>query len=48
VLQDKSRDACSLVSKEEIESVQAAPVNDVKNSEHSDEFLLFGQLRTAL
>ena len=30
------RDACNLLSKEEVESVQAAPVNDVKSSEHSD------------
>jgi len=30
------RDACSLVSKEEVEAVQGAPVNDVKSSEHSD------------
>ena len=30
------RDACSLVSKEEIESVQAAPVNETKSSEHLD------------
>jgi hypothetical protein len=38
-----TRDACSLVSKEEVESVQAAPVNDVKNSEHSDEFFRVAQ-----
>ena len=37
------RDACSLISKEEIESVQAAPVNDVKNSEHSDGLFLVVQ-----
>ena len=30
------RDACSLVSKEEVESVQAAPVNETKSSERSD------------
>jgi hypothetical protein len=37
------RDACSLVSKGEVESVQGAPVNDVKNSEHSDEFFRVAQ-----
>jgi hypothetical protein len=30
------RDACSLVSKEEVESVQEAPLNDTKSSERSD------------
>jgi hypothetical protein len=30
------RDACSLVSKEEVESVQQTSVNDAKNSERSD------------
>ena len=30
------RDACSLVSKEEVASVQEAPVNETKSSEHSD------------
>jgi len=30
------RDACSLVSKEEVESVQQTPVNDAKSSERSD------------
>ena len=37
------RDACSLISKEEIESVQAAPVKDTKSSEHSDEVFLVSQ-----
>lgn len=31
-----TRDACSLVAKEEIESVQGAPVNETKASEHSE------------
>jgi hypothetical protein len=31
-----TRDACSLVSKEEVESVQQTPVNDAKGSERSD------------
>jgi hypothetical protein len=31
------RDACSLLSKEEIESVQASPVNETKSSERSDD-----------
>ena len=31
-----THDACSLVSKEEVGSVQEAPVNDTKSSEHSD------------
>jgi len=31
-----ARDACSLVSKEEVESVQQASVNDAKSSERSD------------
>jgi hypothetical protein len=31
-----TRDACSLVSKEEVESVQQTSVNDAKNSERSD------------
>jgi len=30
------RDACSLVSKEEVESVQEAPVNESRSSERSD------------
>ena len=38
-----TRDACSLVSKEEVESVQAAPVNETKTSEHSDGLLLVSQ-----
>ncbi len=37
------RDACNLLSKEEVESVQAAPVNDVKTSEHSDGVFLVSQ-----
>ena len=36
-------DACSLVSKEEIESVQATPVNDTKSSQHSDDFFRVAQ-----
>ena len=31
------RDACNLLSKEEVESVQATPVNDTKSSERSDD-----------
>lgn len=31
-----TRDACSLVSKEEVESVQQTPVKDAKSSERSD------------
>jgi hypothetical protein len=31
-----TRDACSLVPKEEVESIQQASVNDAKNSERSD------------
>jgi hypothetical protein len=31
-----ARDACSLVSKEEVESVQGAPMNEAKRSEHSE------------
>jgi len=38
-----TRDACSLVSKEEVESVQAAPVNETKTSEHSDGVFLVSQ-----
>src|SRR5437016_13037732 len=38
-----TRDACSLVSKEEVESVQAAPVNETKSSEHSDGVFLVSQ-----
>ena len=37
------RDACNLLSKEEVESVQAAPVNETKSSEHSDEVFLVSQ-----
>src|SRR6266513_682455 len=36
-------DACNLLSKEKVESVQAAPVNDVKSSEHSDGVFLVSQ-----
>ena len=36
-------DACSLVSKEEVESVQAAPVNETKTSKHSDGVFLVSQ-----
>ena len=38
-----TRDACSLVSKEEVESVQAAPVNETKTSEHSNQGFLASQ-----
>jgi hypothetical protein len=38
-----TRDACSLVSKQEIESVQAAPVNETKTSEHLDGVFLVSQ-----
>jgi hypothetical protein len=38
-----TRDACSLVSKEEIESVQAARVNETKTSENSDGVFLVSQ-----
>jgi hypothetical protein len=37
------RDACNLLSKEEVESVQAAPVNETKSSEHSDGVFLVSQ-----
>jgi hypothetical protein len=37
------RDACSLVSKEEVESVQEAPVNETKSSERSDGFFQVSQ-----
>jgi hypothetical protein len=37
------RDACSLVSKEEVESVQATPVNDAKSSERSDNLFRVAQ-----
>ena len=38
-----TRDACSLVSKEDVESVQGAPVNETKTSEHSDGVFLVSQ-----
>ena len=38
-----TRDACSLISKEEVESVQGTPVNDTKSSERSDDFFRFSQ-----
>lgn len=38
-----TRDACSLVSKEEVGSVQASPVNETKTSEQSDGALLVSQ-----
>ena len=38
-----TRDACGLISKEEVESIQAAPVNETKTSEHSDGALLVSQ-----
>ena len=38
-----TRDACSLVSKEEVESIQAAPMNETKTSEQSDGALLVSQ-----
>jgi len=38
-----TRDACSVVSKEEVESVQAALVNETKTSEHSDGVFLVSQ-----
>jgi hypothetical protein len=37
------RDACNLLSKEEVESVQAAPVNETKSSEHSDDLFRVSQ-----
>jgi hypothetical protein len=37
------RDACNLLSKEEVGSVQAAPVNETKSSEHSDGVFLVSQ-----
>ncbi|PYK07122.1 MAG: hypothetical protein DME39_01975 [Verrucomicrobia bacterium] len=37
------RDACNLLSKEEVESVQAAHVNETKSSEHSDGVFLVSQ-----
>ena len=38
-----TRDACSLVSKEEVESVQASPVTDTKSSERSDDLFRVSQ-----
>jgi len=38
-----TRDACSLVSKEDVQSVQGAPVNETKSSEHSDGGFLVSQ-----
>jgi hypothetical protein len=37
------RDACSLISKEEVESVQATPVNETKSSERSDNLFYVSQ-----
>ena len=37
------RDACSLVSKEEVASIQAVPVNDMKSSERSDNLFRVSQ-----
>jgi len=38
-----TRDACSLISKEEIESVQASPVNETKSNERSDDLFRVSQ-----
>jgi len=38
-----ARDACSLVSKEEVESVQALPVSEAKRSERSDDLFRVSQ-----
>lgn len=38
-----TRDACSLVSKEEVESVQGAPVKEAKTSEHSEGVFVVSQ-----
>lgn len=38
-----TRDACSLVSKEDVESVQASPVTDTKSSERSDDLFRVSQ-----
>jgi hypothetical protein len=38
-----THDPCSLVSKEEVESVQEAPVNETKSSERSDGFFRVSQ-----
>ena len=37
------RDACSLISKEEVASVQASPVNDTKSSERPDDLFRVSQ-----
>jgi hypothetical protein len=36
-------DACKLISKEEVESVQATPVNETKSSERSDDLFYVSQ-----
>src|SRR5438067_5655745 len=38
-----TRDVCSLISREEVESVQASPVNDTKSSERSDDVFRVAQ-----
>ena len=38
-----NRDACSLLSKDEVASVQATPVNDTKSSERSDDLFRVSQ-----
>jgi hypothetical protein len=38
-----TRDACSLVSKEEVESVQASPVDETKSGERSDDLFRVSQ-----
>jgi hypothetical protein len=38
-----TRDACSLVSKEHVESIQGAPVNNTKSSESSDGVFVVSQ-----
>lgn len=38
-----TREACSLVSKEEVESIQGATVNDTKSSEHLDGVFVVSQ-----
>ena len=37
------RDACSLISKDEIGSIEGSPVNDTKSGEHSDDFFRVAQ-----
>ena len=37
------RDACSLLTKEEVGSVQGSPVNDTKSSERSDDLFRFAE-----